>query len=72
MLQNSFKRYLEDVEKAARDCAAAVRRLVNKVGDKEQKPQCTWLLLMHLIRAPHRKTTCLNAAETLAVRIYVS
>mmetsp|Transcript_33605 Transcript_33605/g.82630 ORF Transcript_33605/g.82630 Transcript_33605/m.82630 type:complete len:156 (-) Transcript_33605:596-1063(-) len=30
MLQTLFKKYLEDVEKAARDCAAAVRRLVVK------------------------------------------
>ena len=30
MLQEQFQRYLDDVEKAARDCAAAVRRLVNK------------------------------------------
>jgi hypothetical protein len=30
MLEEQFQRYLDDVEKAARDCAAAVRRLVNK------------------------------------------
>mmetsp|Transcript_6901 Transcript_6901/g.24197 ORF Transcript_6901/g.24197 Transcript_6901/m.24197 type:complete len:153 (-) Transcript_6901:92-550(-) len=30
MLETSFQRYLDDVEKAARDCAAAVRRLVSK------------------------------------------
>jgi hypothetical protein len=30
MLAEQFQRYLDDVEKAARDCAAAVRRLVNK------------------------------------------
>jgi hypothetical protein len=30
MLDEQFQRYLDDVEKAARDCAAAVRRLVNK------------------------------------------
>ena len=30
MLDQQFQRYLDDVEKAAKDCAAAVRRLVNK------------------------------------------
>mmetsp|Transcript_42657 Transcript_42657/g.114187 ORF Transcript_42657/g.114187 Transcript_42657/m.114187 type:complete len:137 (+) Transcript_42657:37-447(+) len=30
MLDEQFQRYLDDVEKATRDCAAAVRRLVNK------------------------------------------
>eukprot|EP00802_Teleaulax_amphioxeia_P021317 Tamp_21666.p2 GENE.Tamp_21666~~Tamp_21666.p2 ORF type:complete len:162 (+),score=45.28 Tamp_21666:40-486(+) len=30
LLETGFKRYLDDVDKASRDCAAAVRRLVNK------------------------------------------
>jgi hypothetical protein len=30
MLDEQYQRYLDDVEKAARDCAAAVRRLVTK------------------------------------------
>ncbi len=30
MLDQQFQRFLDDVEKAAKDCAAAVRRLVNK------------------------------------------
>lgn len=32
MLGSQYKKYLDDVEHAASDCAAAVRRLVTKVG----------------------------------------
>lgn len=43
LLKTQFRKYLDDVEKATKDCAAAVRRLVNKgppvyLSDQEALP----------------------------------